>query len=72
MIILDNRGTLLTFRAWSGGKYTQEIIFKHCKTDDFDRLIEELHPKGITPTELNDLLWFEDEWIFEQLGIDNE
>jgi hypothetical protein len=21
-------------------------------------------------TDVNDLLWFEDEWIFEQLGID--
>lgn len=24
---------------------------------------------GMTDTELNDLLWFESEWIFENLGI---
>lgn len=25
-----------------------------------------------TETQINDLLWFESEWVFEELGIDTE
>ena len=58
------------FEAWSGAKETQEIIIREGKAEEFDCLIEELYPEGMGETELNDLLWFEDEWIFEQLDIE--
>ena len=32
-------------------------------------MIEELYPDGLTDTQLNDILWFEEEWIYETLGI---
>ena len=35
-------------------------------------MIEELYPNGIDGTELNDLLWFESDWIYETLGISEE
>ena len=35
-------------------------------------LIEELHPDGLSETTLNDILWFESDWIFETLGITEE
>ena len=60
---------LADFNAWSGAKETKETILKHNKVRDFEYLIEELYPDGMTDTELNDLLWFESEWIFENLGI---
>ena len=61
--------TLRNFRAWSGAVETREIIIDSGQEEQFDSLIEELHPDGLTETHLNDLLWFDDEWIFEQLGI---
>lgn len=60
---------LADFNAWSGAKETKETILKHNKVRDFEYLIEELYPDGMTDTELNDLLWFESEWIFNNLGI---
>jgi hypothetical protein len=39
---------------------------------DFENLIEELYPDGLTDTALNDLLWFDSEFIFESLGINEE
>ena len=57
------------FEAWSGGKDTKQTIIDKNKEDEFDALIEETYPDGIGETELNDLLWFESEWIFESLGI---
>ena len=60
---------LHNFEAWSGGKDTLNTILENNKGNDFDALIEELYPDGIDETVLNDLLWFEPEWIFESLGI---
>ncbi len=62
--------TLRNFQAWSGAVATKELIIEVDLGEQFDFLIEELYPDGLTETELNDLLWFEDEWIFEQLGIE--
>ena len=60
------------FEAWSGAKETQQRIIDENKETEFDQLIEELYPDGIDETQLNDILWFEDDWIFEQLGISDE
>jgi len=61
--------TLTNFEAWSGAKNTKQIIIEHDKENEFDSLIEELHPDGLSETHLNDILWFEQDWIFECLGI---
>jgi len=60
------------FEAWSGAVETQDLIVLHEKEDEFEALIEELYPDGIDETTLNDLLWFEDDWIIEVLGIKDE
>lgn len=64
--------SIKNFESWSGAKDTQQRIIKEGKADDFDALIEELYPDGLSETHLNDILWFEEDWIFENLGIDNE
>ncbi len=58
--------------AWSGAVETKQAILDAGKEDDFDNLIEELYPDGISETQLNDILWFEEDWIFEMLGITEE
>jgi hypothetical protein len=64
--------TLRNFNAWSGAKDTKELILENRKEDEFDTLIEELYPDGLSETQLNDILWFEEDWICEMLNIDNE
>ena len=64
--------SLWDFEAWSGAKLTREIIIANDKVEEFDQLIEELYPEGINETELNDILWFDNEQIFEALGITDE
>lgn len=65
--------TLSNFDAWSGAADTKETILKNNKGDEFDTLIEDLYPDGLSDTSLNDLLWFESDWCFMMLGIlDNE
>lgn len=60
------------FEAWSGGKDTQDKIIEAGKADQFESIIEDLYPDGMTDTELNDLLWFDSESVFEWLGIEDE
>ena len=64
--------TLRNFQAWSGAVETKGIIIDSGQDEQFDSLIEELYPEGLTETNLNDILWFEDEYIFNQLGINLE
>lgn len=64
--------SISSFEAWSGAKETQQRIIDENKEDEFDQLIEELYPDGLDETQLNDILWFEEDWIFEQLGISDE
>ena len=63
---------LREFNTWSGATDTKNTIIEANKGDDFDSLIEELYPDGLTDTQLNDILWFDPEWIFESLGINQE
>ena len=60
------------FEAWCGAVATKDLIIEHDKADEFDALIEELYPDGIHETQLNDILWFDDEWVLESLGIEKE
>lgn len=71
MKIIQELG-LNEFKAWSGAVATKEIIINNDMVEEFNSLIDELYPEGLTDTELNDILWFEDQWIFESLGINEE
>ena len=60
------------FNAWSGAVTTQKEIIRAGKAEEFDDLINELYPEGIDATQLNDLLWFEVDWLYETLGLIEE
>ena len=72
MKTINENQTLADFDAWSGAKDTKETILNNNKGDEFDALIEELCPDGLTETQLNDILWFETDWLYESLGISEE
>jgi len=72
MKVTTDNLTLATFEAWSGAKDTKQTILDNGKENEFDALIDELYPEGLTDTQLNDLLWFEEEFLYENLGIDIE
>ena len=72
MKTFNENTTLSDFNAWSGAKDTKETILNAGKEDNFDMLINELYPDGLSETNLNDLLWFETDWIYENLGISEE
>ena len=64
--------SIYDFEPWSGATYTYNRIEEAGKLDELESMIEELYPDGIDETTLNDLLWFDDEWIYEALGMSPE
>lgn len=60
------------FKPWSGAISTWNEIEEANKVDELEYLLEEIYPEGITDTQLNDILWFESDWIYESLGITDE
>ena len=63
---------LNSFEAWSGAKDTLDRIQREGKCSLLEQILEDTYPDGMTETELNDLLWFDSESVYEWLGIRSE
>lgn len=59
--------------CWSGALDTLNTIYENDKEEELMSLLA-LDVFGETPdlTEVNDLLWFDDKWVFEMLGINTD
>ena len=62
--------SLKNFKAWSGAKDTLNKLIELDKCEELEFILDDLYPNGMTETQLNDILWFDDEWIYETLGIE--
>ena len=58
--------------SWSGAVDTLKTIMKNNLEDELMHHLEEIFYEGATDTEINDYLWFESDYIFEVLGINEE
>jgi len=57
---------------WSGALDTLETITQNDKLQDLMSLLEDLYPEPVSITTINDLLWFDEDFIFERLGVELE
>ena len=71
-MIIKTETNLRNFEDWSGDIETKNLILDAGLEEEFEGLIEELYPNGLSDTELNDILWFDSDWILENLGIKEE
>ena len=63
--------SLEQFQAWSGGKDTLETLIEKGDCDQVEALLEDYFGCSDsipTDTDINDILWFERDWIAEGLG----
>lgn len=72
MITIRDNINLADFNAWSGAVSTLDTLIEHDLTEALEDIIDEAYPEGIDITALNDLLWFEQAWIWEVLGIETD
>lgn len=63
--------SLVNFEFWSGAKGRVQYL-----TDDelntIENELEDLYPDGLSETELNDLFWFEFDWVCSLIGTTEE
>lgn len=58
---------LKDFEYWCGAR----AITDHLTDEEFNKIEEtlnELYPNGLTATEINDIFWFDDDFICEIIG----
>nr|DAF57918.1 MAG TPA: hypothetical protein [Siphoviridae sp. ctXYk3]DAK24501.1 MAG TPA: hypothetical protein [Caudoviricetes sp.] len=61
------------FKPWSGAVNTYERLKRNDKLNELEWSLSEIFGKDdIEETELNDLLWFEPDTVFEMVGLNTE
>lgn len=69
MIKIVDEITLENFESWGQATDTKEKILNDGKGDEFDRYIEDCFPDGLSLTQLNDILAYDSQRVFEDLDI---
>lgn len=57
------------FEPWSGAIETWEKLQEFDKIGTLEATLEDFYPDGIDETELNDILWFDEESVFDWVGL---
>lgn len=61
---------LYNFEAWSGAKDTLRTL-TYEQIQQIESVLSDCYPDGLDETGLNDILWFETDWIAEMLGFED-
>lgn len=61
--------SLSEFTPWAGAVDTYKYLEEQGVLDALEFALDDLYPDGMSETTLNDLLWFDAEWVYEMLGI---
>ena len=70
MIIIKDIN-LQNFEFWSGAEELAEYLTTN-ELNQIGQQLEELYPDGLTETQINDLFWFDGEFICELIGENYE
>ena len=57
---------LTSFNFWSGAESHE---FTNQELEELGAVLEDIYPNGMTETQINDLVWFEEETICDWLDI---
>lgn len=62
---------LSNFDFWGGAKYRAKMLTVD-ELNEIESQIEDLYPDGIDETQINDIFWFDFDWIAQILGYEDE
>ena len=62
--------SLADFEPWSGAKYSYNVL-TYEQLEKLADIFESEYPDGMSETVVNDVLWFEKDWIAEMLGVED-
>lgn len=69
-MIIKIETDLSSFDFWSGAA-SRAAILTDAEFDAIESEFEYLYPDGMTETEINDLFWFEEDFIASLLGYED-
>lgn len=70
-MVYSNEFSVDSFEFWSGAKDTVKDVREAGKMDELQEVIEEQFADRVpTATQINDFVWFEREFIYSQLDLD--
>lgn len=67
-MIITSEISLRNFDGWSGATDTLATLTT-AQLNTLENILVDCYPEGMTDTQLNDILWFETDWIAEMLGF---
>lgn len=60
--------SMTNFEFWSGAKDNARML-TYEELEELDYMMEELFPDGADETTINDLFWFDFEYVCELIGV---
>lgn len=60
------------YKPWSGAVSFYEEIVDAGKLDYLEQVLGDIYPDGMSETDLNDLLWFDEEIVRDWLDMEDE
>lgn len=66
-MIITTEKDLTNFKFWAGAKVLAKKL-TYTELQQITEQLEDLYPEGMTETQINDLLWFEEDFICEMIG----
>ena len=69
-MIIKTDTNLRNFNAWGRAIEIKNLILDEGLEEEFEEIINEGYPNGLSAAELNDLLWIDRDWVLEILGIE--
>ena len=66
MKTINNNASLTNFDFWAGAK---DHDFTYTELKEIEYILDDLYPDGMTETQINDLFWFEEEFLCESIGV---
>lgn len=73
-MIVKTDVSLREFEFWSGAKRKADLLDNWISAEQWEELednMSALYPDGIDESLLNDIFWFEDDFIAEMLGFES-
>ena len=58
--------SLSSFEFWGGAKLNADML----SVEQLDYMLEDCYSEGVSETMVNDIMWFEFEWVCEMLGYE--
>lgn len=70
-MIMTEYSRLHDFDFW-GGAVNRASLLTYDELDIIESNLEEIYPDGMSKTLINDIFWFDFDWVAEMLGYKDE